>query len=332
MRLVGSDRHTHYLDGVDLDQYERTVVAPIRHVLDAGGKAWRSYGLLACIDVAGGDAEQHRDWLVLPELLHTGSLIVDDVQDASPVRRGRESAHVRWGEPLAINAGNACYFFAELPAHVNDLDDARRARIYEIYFQVMRAAHAGQALDIDGLGTAMPEIVEQGGGERLEARVLATHRLKSAAPAASLARMASILAGANDEVTEALASLFEAYGLAFQVVDDVLNLRGFQRGLKLYAEDLSAGKVTFPVARAMTLLPLEERREVWEVLSAKTTDPGLMARALELIEGCGALEQSEAVARSLVERAWAAADPVLPDSHVKLRLRAFGWFVLERHY
>ena len=69
------------------------------------------------------------------------------------------------------------------------------SRIYEAYFEAMRAAHAGQAFDIDGFGRLMPGVVESGDGALLERRVLAIHRLKSAAPAGALARMAALIGG-----------------------------------------------------------------------------------------------------------------------------------------
>src|SRR6185503_16205713 len=98
-------------------------------------------------------------WLALPELLHVGSLIIDDVQDDSDVRRGGPACHKLYGEALAINAGCASYFLAQIPVGMSNLSESLRVNIYETYFEAVRAAHAGQALDIDSLVSLMPSVV-----------------------------------------------------------------------------------------------------------------------------------------------------------------------------
>ena len=77
---------------------------------------------LSCMDLVGGDSQQFAHWLALPELLHVGSLIIDDVQDDSDVRRGGPACHKMYGEPLAINAGCASYFLAQIPAVTSGLE------------------------------------------------------------------------------------------------------------------------------------------------------------------------------------------------------------------
>ena len=212
------------------------------------------------------------------------------------------------------------------------LSDSVLARIYEAYFEAVRAAHAGQALDIDGLSRMMPSVVEHGDGALLERRVLATHRLKSAVPPGALARMSALIGGGTEAQSEALGNLFEAYGLAFQIIDDVLNLRGFDEDRKNRGEDITQGKVTAPIAKAMTRLTLEGRRDLWSRLSARPSDRDAIQDVIGIVSGCGALDACEEQARDLVERAGQELDPLVPDSQPKIRLRAFGWFVLDRHY
>jgi geranylgeranyl pyrophosphate synthase/predicted secreted hydrolase len=332
LALIGGHRRQHFLDGVDLEQYSRTVVRPIREIILRGGKAWRSYGVLACMDLVGGDSQRFANWLALPELLHVGSLIIDDVQDASEVRRGGPSCHKVYGDALAINAGCASYFLAQIPIMASSLSDSQRTRVYEAYFESIRAAHAGQAIDIDGLGRLVPSVVESGDGALLERRVLGIHRLKSAAPAGAIARVATVIGGGTDEQAEGVGSLFESFGVAFQIIDDVLNLRGFEQDRKSRGEDITAGKITAPVAKAMGRLSRDERRELASIVASKPSDTASIRRAIALIDGCGALDACEAEARELVESAWALVDPLVPDSQVKIRLRAFGWFILDRYY
>lgn len=332
LQLIGGPRRQHFLEGVDLDQYARTVLKPLREIILRGGKAWRSYSVLACIDAVGGDSRNFANWLALPELLHGGSLIIDDVQDRSEIRRGGPSAHLLFGEPIAINSGCASYFLALIPLATSGLPDATRVTVYESYFEAMRAAHAGQAIDIDSLAGLMPAVVEDGDGAMLERRVLGIHRLKSAVPPGALARMAALIGGGTEQQSEAAGALFEAYGLAFQIIDDVLNLRGFDENRKNRGEDVTQGKVTAPIAKAMGRLSPAERRELWALLASKPAEHDRILQVIKMVDSCGALDACEAEARDLVETAWQAIDPLLPDSQFKVRLRAFGWFVLDRHY
>jgi geranylgeranyl pyrophosphate synthase/predicted secreted hydrolase len=329
--LVASEARADYLDGVDLDQLARTLVQPIRTIVDRGGKAWRSYVALACCDAVGGDSQPLIDWLALPELVHVGSLIVDDVQDESMVRRGGPAAHLLYGSARAINAGSLCYFVPQLYIDRVGLSDAEKLRIYQLYFEAIRAGHAGQALDLDGF-RHMAEVVASGDGARAERHVLAVHRLKSAAPASTLARMGAILGRGSEAQIDALGTFVERLGLAFQIVDDVLNLRGFERDSKSLGEDITAGKVTMPVAKAMSLGSPAERARLWELLSAGTSDRALIGEAIGIVEGCGALDACRLDAELLVERGWTELDPLIPESLAKLMLRVFGWRVLDRTY
>jgi geranylgeranyl pyrophosphate synthase/predicted secreted hydrolase len=331
-RIAASADRPHYLEGVDSAQLSRALIRPIREIVDRGGKAWRSYAALACCEVVKGDSRRFVRWLAMPELLHVGSLIVDDVEDRSTVRRGGPACHVIHGEPLAINAGTAAYFLTQGLLVPCDMPDARKLRLYDLYFEAMRAGHAGQALDLDGPSGLVPAAIETGDSAALEKRILATHRLKTAAPAASLARMGAVAGGGSDAQVEVVGNFFEALGLAFQIVDDVLNLRGFKGDLKARAEDLSKGTITLPFAKALPRLAPERRRWLWKMLQARTEDPVCLSEMVETIETCGALKACADEATALVEAAWKKADPCLEDSLTKVVLRAFGWYVLERHY
>jgi geranylgeranyl pyrophosphate synthase/predicted secreted hydrolase len=321
-----------YMDGVCRATLVRALVDPIREIADRGGKGWRSYAALACIDVVGGDSRKFGHWLAMPELLHVGSLIVDDVEDCSDVRRGGPTCHRVHGQNHAINAGTAAYFLAEPPIWNDDLPADEKLRIYRLYFDALRAGHAGQALDLEGLETEAACAVESGDAHDLERRILAIHRLKTAVPAAMMARVGAILGGGTNAQVEALGNFFEAIGLAFQIVDDVLNLRGFESDLKQRGEDIRQGKVTLPIARALARFPLNARRWLWWTLCSRPTEPRTISNVIEVLESSGALDDCMQLAHDQVERAWLSLDPVLDDSQGKLMFRAFSWFVLERHY
>ncbi len=331
-KLIASDERKHYMDGVSIPQIARALFAPIREVTDRGGKSWRSYAALACCDVVGGDSRKFVQWLAMPELLHVGSLIVDDVQDRSVVRRGKPTCHVIYGEPIAINAGTAAYFLAQKLLVSSDVSDKNKLRLYDLYFEAMRAGHAGQAMDLDGPAELVPEAVRTGDARALEARILATHRLKTAAPAGALARMGALVGGGGEGQIEAVGRFFEALGLAFQIVDDVLNLRGFKGNLKSAGEDIANGTITLPVAKALGRMAEGDRAALARTMQSKPKDLAVVAAVIAKLEACGAIEACNVEARALVEDAWSKCNVLLEDSISKVMLRAFGWYVLERHY
>ena len=331
--LLTSKDKLHYMDGVDLQQYARAHLHPIREIVDRGGKGWRSYAMNTCIDVVGGDSRDFVDWIAVPELMQTGSLIVDDVEDKSTVRRGGPAAHMIYGEPQAINSGTAAFFIGAPVLRNGKLSDRQLVKLYEVYFDGLRAGHAGQALDLDGFIPLMQSTVDDASlAPALVSRVLAVHRLKTGAPAGCLARIGALAGGGTDEQLEALGRFFEDIGLAFQIVDDVLNLRGFKGNWKAYGEDIAHGKITLPVARGMLRLDATGRKWLYETLRSKPQDRETIGRVIDTLEECGAIEECAVQARSLVEEGWAKVAPLVPDSIAKMMLRAFGWYVIERHY
>jgi geranylgeranyl pyrophosphate synthase len=332
IELIASADKPHYLEGVDLQQYARTHLFPLREIVDRGGKGWRSYAMITCIDVVGGDSRDFVKWIAVPEIMHVGSLIVDDVQDKSTVRRGGPAAHLLYGEAQAITSGTAGYFIATGRLKHSQLSDAAQVALYELYFDVMRAGHAGQALDLDGFEQVMLETVQTGEASLLESRVLAVHRLKTAAPAGCLARMGALAGGGTETQIDGLGRFFENLGLAFQIVDDVLNLRGFRGDLKSKAEDVMHGKITLPVAKAMGRLGPGDRKWLYETLKTKPQDLSVVKSVVDMLEACGAVEACATQARDLIDSGWHKIDPLLEESLPKMMLRAFGWYVLERHY
>jgi geranylgeranyl pyrophosphate synthase len=196
----------------------------------------------------------------------------------------------------------------------------------------MRAGHAGQAIDIDGLAELVPQALETGDVSELERRVFAIHRLKTAVPAGMAARIGAILGRGTEAQIDGVGKFFEAVGLAFQIIDDVLNLRGFKGDLKARGEDIQQGKLTLPVVKALGKLPKKDRRWLWKTLSSKPQDMQVVTKVIDKLESVGAIESCVTEARELVESAWTRLDPLVPDTQYKVMFRAFGWYVLERHY
>lgn len=332
--LVSRKGNKGFTKGLDKQQYIDNMIKPIREITDRGGKSWRSYATVACCDIVGGNSQKAKDWLALPEMMHVGSLIVDDVEDKSDVRRGGVSCHQIYGEPIAINAGSACYFLGQICIYrAKDASDHTKLKIYNLYFDALRAAHTGQALDIAGLDYMMPAVLKsKDEAKLLVQRVLGTHRLKSAAPASYLARIGGILGEGKRKQINGLADYFEALGIAFQIIDDTLNLKGFDDNLKTKAEDITAGKITYPIAKGMAKLNKKGRKRLWEIVQMKTDDLELLGEAMTLLNKHDVIKDCEKEAKKIMDKAWKKLDPLVKDSMVKLNVRAFSWYVLDRTY
>jgi geranylgeranyl pyrophosphate synthase len=364
-----SPAHPWHLDGADLRILREGIVAPMRHLVDAGGKSWRAYGILAACDAVGGESWRHVHYLALAELLHVGSLVIDDVQDESPLRRGREAVHKKFGTAVAINSGTAAYFHCQrIIARDPDTHPAMRLAVLDQYFGCLRAGHAGQALDLAGLDHLMDTAIAKGSGATLEARLLSVHLLKTGVPAASLVRLGAVLGGGTPAQVEALGAYFESIGVAFQIMDDVRNLRGVFAGkgdknagaeLKVLGEDITnvrtgrwsprrkntplhthlhrpsptthhlQGKVTFPVVKAVQRLPQAEMTALWATIKSRPSDRATVDGVISQLEACGAIEACVEHATRLVEEGFTHADPALPETQAKMMLQAFGSFLVE---
>ncbi|HEY8341888.1 MAG TPA: farnesyl diphosphate synthase [Calditerricola sp.] len=245
--------------------------------LFAGGKRIRPVLLLAAMEALGAPSELGLPAACAVEMVHTYSLIHDDLpaMDDDDWRRGRPTNHRVYGEAMAILAGDALLTeaFGVLAA-----ESATRgvppATIVALVRELAEAAGAagmvgGQALDLEAEGKDMSV-----------AELSAVHRRKTAALLVFCVRAGGLLAGANAQQLEALTRYAEHLGLAFQIQDDILDEVGDATKLgKPVGSDRRKGKATFPA-----LLGLEaSRREVarlTEAAKAALDAPGIDGRVL----------------------------------------------------
>jgi geranylgeranyl pyrophosphate synthase len=337
--LAGTEHRPERLDGAVLEDLHASLVGPVRHATAGLGKSWRSYVSMAAIELFGVDSEPYRPLVAAAELLHTGCLMIDDVEDRSPLRRGRPAAHVVFGEAVVVNAGTAAYFALDRVLNRVLPDDAAlRLRVYQVYLRALRAGHGGQAIDIAGHRAAMDEAVETGDAETLLRRVRSGHWLKTAAPVRGLAEIGALVAGAREEQFRALGEYFDAVGLAYQISDDVMDLRGLtapaegggRSATKHTAEDLRAGKVTMPLAHAVALLPPRRVRELWYSVRDGGADEATVAAAAASLEECGAVAACTGEAQGLVERTWKPLRDLVPCTWTSVMMGALGAYAARR--
>lgn len=313
------------------DAVVNNLLVPLRDMYDRGGKAWRSCAWSLCVDAVGGNSNKYTHGLPGPEMLHSGSLIIDDIQDKSLTRRGQPCCHLIYGEPIAINAACFSYFTGQT---VNDrLEDDMRLQLYDLYFQTMLAGHAGQGADIAGLATIMPAVVETGNSKLATDTIIGIHRLKSGIPVRHMAQGGCIVGRGTERQKQALGDFFEHLGVAFQIIDDVVNLEGFcSDNWKTCGEDVMEGKVTFPIALAMKSLDRDARATLWAQVESKPQDMETVEAVIEACRETNSLAESRLIAVDMVETAWATLSKELPDTIAKMFLHAFSMYVLERHY
>ncbi|GAB2842471.1 hypothetical protein GCM10022221_47060 [Actinocorallia aurea] len=315
------------------------LVRPLRHATDGLGKSLRAYIATAAIELFGVDGEPYRPLLGAIEILHTGNLVVDDVEDRSPTRRGVPSVHTVFGDATAVNSGTAAYFVLDrVLRDVLPDDDRLHRRVYRRYLRVMRAGHAGQALDIAGHRAAMDAAVESGDAAALLRRIRTVHLLKTATPVRGLAEIGALIAGADADRLHALGAYFEAVGLAYQISDDVMDLRGLTApgrdgtrvATKHAAEDLRAGKVTMPLAHAVALIPRARMRAIWHTVRDGAADTAAIRETAAELHAHGAVQACTEEARALVEEAWAPLQPLLPYTRHAVLIRALGSYAARR--
>ncbi|MEU9112746.1 polyprenyl synthetase family protein [Streptomyces sp. NPDC048483] len=311
-----------------------TLTAPVRHLIEAGGQRWRHGLMLVAIDALGGDGARFAPLAAAVEGIHTGSLIVDDVQDAAVLRRGRPAAHQVFGLPTALNAGTAAYFAFDTAIRRTAADDPPlRAALYEAYSGVLRAAHAGQALDLQGHSLEVEQALRSGCNRSLAQVVLLTHRLKSGVVVGASLEMAGLVSGANAETCAALYAFGAAVGTAYQIADDIADLDGVCRGgqaTKSVGEDLHNGKVTVPFVHAVALAP-QDAGQMWRWVAHGRATAQQVERAITMLHECGAVQASTSEADTVFAAGWQQLDVRLPASREKELVHDMAWWVVNQH-
>ncbi len=210
-----------YLDAVlpSADEPPRALHAAMRHLIFPGGKRLRPAFAFAACEAAGAAHDAALPAAAAVELVHTYSLIHDDLpcMDDDALRRGRPSVHVAYGEAIAVLAGDAllAQAFAVLARA------AEKAPSAVVAAAMQDLAHAAGSLELVG-GQADDLDFEAGGAEEA-ARVEGVHRRKSAALIAAALTTGARLGGAEPALVERLGSFGREVGIAFQIADDLLD-------------------------------------------------------------------------------------------------------------
>jgi geranylgeranyl pyrophosphate synthase len=247
--------------GLDKRHLESSLLEPLRDFFARPGKEFRARLVECAYSLAGGKGAPPvlLPWIV--EILHAGSLIVDDIEDGSTARRGEPALHVRYGLPLALNAGNWLYFWAESLVERLKVPPSVELSLHRTIQRALLDCHRGQALD---LTLRMSQLVQA----EVPVAVATTTALKTGRLMELAASLGAITAGAPAERVAAIGHFASDLGTALQMLDDVGGLYSMSRTHKGH-EDLRLSRPTWPWAWLAETLPEERyrslRREALEV-------------------------------------------------------------------
>ena len=281
------------------------IEAPGRELLARGGKRWRPLLLALTCRLCGGPEEAAVALAPLVELAHTGSLIIDDIEDGADLRRGAPAAHLRHGLDLAINAGNLFYFLPQRCIAGAHLEPAAELQVYRLYLQAMLRLHYGQGLDI--LWHRQPDRIPE------LAEYFAMCRGKSGSLAGLATSLGAVLAAAPAPRTQLLRRAGEEFGVCFQIIDDVRNLTTGNPG-KRRGDDLLEGKKSLPVILYCNRGPafrrgMVERLAACSAAAAPAAAPGAEAgvqapveETISLLREAGVIDEARAMAQASYRR------------------------------
>ncbi len=286
--------------GADLNRVNALIVARMHspvalipqlagHIVAAGGKRLRPMLTLASARLCGYRGDRHIALAAAVEFIHTATLLHDDVVDASELRRGRDTANAVWGNKPAVLVGD--FLFArsfELMVEDGSL------RILEIL------AHAAAVIAEGEVG----QLVTANDTTTTEAAYLEIIEAKTAALFAAASRLGAVIAERPAAEEEALERFGRNLGIAYQLIDDMLDFSARQSEFgKSVGDDFRDGKLTLPILIAFARGNAEERTFWRRTLEAGEQGPGDLERAIWLLERRGALAETLLRARGYAAEA-----------------------------
>jgi geranylgeranyl diphosphate synthase type I len=312
-------------DGYDLEAHNAMLAEPVWDMLRRGGKRWRPIFGALLLQALGKSYLPYEQLLYASiELSHLGSLIIDDIEDQSLLRRGEPAIHLRYGIDLAINTGNTLYMLPLLLLEDHpDLSVAQRERIYQVIVRQYVRSHFGQSMDIYWSKFGSPENLDRWVQEGLAEKVFRMYADKTGASVVGLAQMACIVAEADPFTRNACATFAEAFGVAFQILDDVLNFDRSGHWRKTVGEDLAMGKPTYVIIKALMAVDGKRYDMLRRLLCNPTyrRDPANLEKGIAIICESGALESCRQQAQDMVRQNWDNMAEILQPSEAKTMLR-----------
>src|SRR5579864_6507866 len=288
-----------------------------RYLQDGGGKRLRPILLLLSARIAGDFNDGTIRMAAVVEMIHTATLVHDDVIDIAKTRRGRPSSNTIWGNHTCVLAGDWLYMQAFQIALRE-----RNFRVLDLLIALTQMMVEGELLQLECIGKVHIS----------EADYMELVDRKTASLFSACARLGAMMGGA-DEATEARLGEFAwNLGIAFQLVDDILDFTSREAILgKPVGNDLREGKVTLPLIYALEEASAEERQCVDRVLKEGNYDQSPFSNILGMIERRGGLDRVRERAQSFTDKARAMVTE-FPESPYQRALAALTDLVTERDH
>ncbi len=285
------------------------------YIVGNGGKRLRPMLLLLAAKALGTVTNNHLILAAVIEFIHTATLLHDDVVDESDLRRGKESANVVWGNAATVLVGDYLYSSAfEMMVRTGNM------RVMEILSKTTTAIAEGEVLQL--LNCNNPETTES---KYLEVIARKTAILFSAAT-----RLSAVIVDATPEVEEGLAQYGQHLGIAFQLIDDVLDYKASPEDLgKNLGDDLAEGKPTLPLIYAIQHGSAEEAKIIVEAIQNGNREA--FNEVYTIVQNTQAIAYTEQRADEEAEKAINALN-VLPESEYKAALILLAKFSVQRNY
>lgn len=285
------------------------------YIVSAGGKRLRPLLVLLSGSALGYRNDQLRLLAAIIEFLHTSTLLHDDVVDASGLRRGRSTANSLWGNAPSVLVGDFLYARSfEMMVELASMP------VMRIISQATRVIAEGEVLQLSKIRDA----------STTEETYMEVIRGKTAMLFEASSHSAAVLAGASAEQAEALRQFGDLLGIAFQLVDDLLDYRGDAETLgKNVGDDLAEGKPTLPLIYTMREGTSEQASLVRKAIQKGGIED--LSSILDAVEAAGALDYTARLARDHADRAIACLD-VLPDNEYRDAMIELTRFAVARTY
>lgn len=285
------------------------------HIVFSGGKRFRPALAILSAKICGFSGENAHYLGAAIELIHTASLIHDDVMDNADLRRGRQTANSKWGNHLSILVGDFCYSLAgQLLAEKTSLG------IMALMTEGAKNTTEGEVLEV---------INSNDVSMSYDTYMKIIHQ-KTACLIAASCESGGMVADAPDRLSKALGQYGASIGIAFQIIDDILDFTAVNGKFgKNKGTDLKEGKLTLPLIYALAKATASEKSIIKEALIAPTsTDDGFNA-VLDILNKYDSLNEAKRTAERYISEAKASLSP-FKESLEKETLIQFANFVTSR--
>lgn len=295
---------------------------PIDYIMELGGKRMRPVLVLLSGELFGATLEKALPAAAAVEIFHNFSLVHDDIMDAAPLRRGRQTVHRKWDANTAIFSGDAMLIkaYQQLDGYEPELFKP----LTHLFSRTALEVCEGQQYDMDFESRDDVSLAEY----------LQMIQFKTAVLLGCALQMGAILGGAKKAEEEALYAFGIQLGLAFQLQDDYLDVFGNPETFgKQVGGDIIENKKTYLYLRALELADPVEARELRDLYSVRPIDPqSKINRVRKIFEECGAAVETREQIESYTARAFDHLEVLSGNGQAKQVLRAFGEWLLGRDF